>query len=375
MFPEVAAEPLGAVVAEDQPEFQRPEPAAEGDVPVAVVEDLAGFRSPVLQVFGRHRERPGERAAVAHPEGVAVEVGEQPLVGVETVGVGELHAGLQVSELGTQERGAGHGGVHMEPQAVFLRQRPDLRQRIERAGPGGSERGGDEAGDLPGRSVGAQQLGERLRAGGAGLRVRRDRSQVLAAEAGDPDRLQQRRVRFLRAVGDERRADADPVGLEPGGAFPGGEQGGERRRGGGVLDHAAAGAVGAERRREVEEFRQPVEDQRLQFRRGRAGRPEHPVDPDPGGEQFPEHRRPGVVRREEPEETGVLPVEQAGHDDPVEVGEDRFEGLAPLRRMLRQERPNFPRTDGGRHREAADPPPVVGQPVEHRAPGGGELLR
>ena len=106
MGADVAAEALGAVVAQNEPELQRPKPAAEGDLPVSVIEDLSRFGGAVPEVLRRHRQRADERAPVRDPEAVAVEVREHPLVGVEAVGIGQLDAFLEVAELGTEEGGS-----------------------------------------------------------------------------------------------------------------------------------------------------------------------------------------------------------------------------------------------------------------------------
>jgi hypothetical protein len=50
---DVRAQPLHAVVADHQPELERPEAAAERDLPVAVIDHRARLRRLVLQVLGR----------------------------------------------------------------------------------------------------------------------------------------------------------------------------------------------------------------------------------------------------------------------------------------------------------------------------------
>ena len=68
--------------AQHEPQFQRPE------APARAAPASPGSRSPrriggrVAQELRQHRQRPDQRRAVGHPERVAVEVGEQPLVRV-----------------------------------------------------------------------------------------------------------------------------------------------------------------------------------------------------------------------------------------------------------------------------------------------------
>ena len=75
---------------------------------------------------------------------------------------------------------------------------------------------------------------------------------------------------------------------------------------------------------------------RLQLRAGRAGRPEHALHAEAGGEQVAQDPRAGGVGREVGEEVGRLPVRDAGHDDVVDVAQHVCEGLAALGRGVRQ---------------------------------------
>ena len=65
---DVGAQPLGAVPAQHEPQLQRPEPAAERDLPVAVVDDGAGVGGGVAQVLREDRQRAGQRGPVGDPE-------------------------------------------------------------------------------------------------------------------------------------------------------------------------------------------------------------------------------------------------------------------------------------------------------------------
>ena len=114
----MGAQALGAVPAQDEPELEGPEPPAQRDMPVAVVDDRAGFGGRVAQVLGQHGEGLDQLGPVGDPEGVAVEPGEKPLVRVEAVGVGQLHAGMGPAQFGADRGGPGVGGVDVQPHAV-----------------------------------------------------------------------------------------------------------------------------------------------------------------------------------------------------------------------------------------------------------------
>lgn len=73
------AEALGAETAQDEPELEGAEAAAEGKVPVAVVDDGAGVGVGGAQE-GRGDVEGGEVRAGADPEGGGVKVDEAPLV-------------------------------------------------------------------------------------------------------------------------------------------------------------------------------------------------------------------------------------------------------------------------------------------------------
>ena len=67
----------------------------------------------------------------------------------------------------------------------------------------------------------------------------------------------------------------------------------------------------------------------------------------------------------------------AGHDQPVEIAEDRLEGLALLRRGRRQLRNQLARQDPGLHRQLAlgEPLAVGRDPLHERVPGAAKLVR
>lgn len=104
------------------------------------------------------------------------------------------------------------------------------------------------------------------------------------------------------------------------------DHGGAGRR---ILDDTATTRIGAEPGGQVEQLHQPVDDQRLQLRTRRAGRPQHPLHAQTGRQQVTEHGGPAGVGREIAEETRMLPMGRAGQDDAVEIGEHGVERFPP----------------------------------------------
>ena len=85
---DVIAEGLGAEHPQRHPELEAAEPATEGNLPVAIVDHGASVACPVSEVVGLHGEGRDQGRPVGHPERVAVEVDEQPLVWIEAPAVG-----------------------------------------------------------------------------------------------------------------------------------------------------------------------------------------------------------------------------------------------------------------------------------------------
>ena len=141
-----------------------------------------------------------------------------------------------------------------------------------------------------------------------------------------------------------------------------------------ALDDAAPGPVGAEPVGEAEQLGHPVEHEGLDLGAGRARGPRHAVHPEAGRGQVTQDRRVAGVGGEVGEEAGVLPVGQAGDDDPIEVGEHRVEGLG-LGRGVGGELVAHPAgLRRGGDGEPLDPLEVVGDPVDERVALLAEVL-
>ncbi len=68
MLANVMADSLGTVGTENEPQLQGPEPAAERNVPIPVVDDFSRFRCLVPQIRGQDAQRFDERLAVGNVE-------------------------------------------------------------------------------------------------------------------------------------------------------------------------------------------------------------------------------------------------------------------------------------------------------------------
>ena len=123
---------LDAVVAQNEPELQGAEPPAEAYLPVPVVDYRAGLGRLVAEVFRKNRKGFDQRRPVGEEEGREVQIGEQPLVGIHDVAVGELDPVVEPPHLGQ------HGGrsrqccVDMEPSSILPGDLADSLHRIDR---------------------------------------------------------------------------------------------------------------------------------------------------------------------------------------------------------------------------------------------------
>ena len=192
-----------AVAAQREPQLERPEAPAEGDLPVAVVDDGPGLAGRGAQVLGQDRQRAEQRGPVGHPEQVAVEVHAHPLVRVGAVRVGLVETGVDPAQLGAQRGDAAHG-------------RRRRAARSPRAGRWRPARGtGSKAVVDVVPAVAHTKKGRRpaarssaMAASSASGRMANavvvgDDVQVVGADAGDAHALLDRRVGLRGRVGDE----------------------------------------------------------------------------------------------------------------------------------------------------------------------------
>ena len=339
----VRPQPLGAIVANDEPQLESAEPAAQRNVPVPVIDDLAGFRGLVAQVLRQDAERADQRGAIRDPEAVAVEVGEQPLVRIEGVAVRVLDPVVETPVLGADGCAARMRGVDVQPDACAAADLADGADRIDGARRSRAHGGAHHRRHRTGRTVRGNRRFQRVDAHRVTI-VGIDEAQVGAPESGNPDRLFDRRVSVPRRVSGQSRhgavREAMLVDRAAARTFARRDQRGEGAARRGVLNDPAATAGGTESGGQSEQVDEPVEHVRLELSARGARRPEHSLDAQPGGEKIAENCRSGCVGRKEREEIRRLPVGDARHDNRVDVAKHVRERLAPLRRRAWQPIPD-----------------------------------
>ena len=134
----------GAVASQDHPELHGAEPPAEGDLPILVVHHLFRLRRLVAEIFGTSRQRRHQRRRLLHPHAAAVQVGEEPLVGIKAEGFGILYAVNIVAELWADGGGAAVGRVYVHPHVTLTCDFAEFRNRIHGGRRGGSHGGAKE---------------------------------------------------------------------------------------------------------------------------------------------------------------------------------------------------------------------------------------
>ncbi len=356
--PQPCLQRLYPLAAQHEPQLQRAEPAAQRDTPVTQVLDLAIHRR--LQVAGVGAHDPDQVLRVAHVVDRAIEGHAQPFVRVDHQRIGQLDAVPHPAAFRQDHRRAGHGRVHVQPQAMGLGDLADRPQRVE--GRGGGSAGGRDHG--AGLVAGGQVLLDRrlqcFRAQGMAF-VGRDQADVVAAETGQQCGLVHRAVGMGADIDDQRPG----LGLQAAayqcvvaGAFPRADQRHQCAGGCGVLDHPAPLA------RQAQQLTQPVEGDFLQLAQGRAGLPRQAQHAQASAEEVTEDRRQGAVGGEIAVEVRMLPMGQAGHDQLVDIVEDRGERLALAGGLSGQGGLEIAGFDLGHDRALTDGLAVVGDQVD-----------
>ena len=160
-------------------------------------------------------------------------------MGIKAVAVGELYAAMDVAEFGTKGRGAGHGGVNMQPEVVLTADAGNFGYGID--GVGGSSADGrtDETGNQASSLVLRDLAGEGIRTKRE-VAVYRDGAQVVGSDACNFGGFFYGRVRLGRSIGNQFAVTTPGIGGKTGGALATGQQGAEGRTGSRVLNDAAA---------------------------------------------------------------------------------------------------------------------------------------
>ena len=230
----------------------------------------------------------------------------------------------------------------------------------------------DRAGFAPGCAIRRDGRGERV---GAHVEVVVDgnHAQVLAAEAREQRRLFHRAVGLRRYVHDERvRLALQPAarGGVVGGALARADQRDERRRRGGVLDHARPA------RGQPEHLAPPVEAHLFELGQRRTCLPVEPELPQARAHQVAEHGRRQTVRREVAVKARILPVRAGRQDQLIEIAADGGEILGFLRWRRWQCVAQRTGSVARHHRKflARDALAIVRDPVDELVTGAAKLL-
>ena len=174
-----------------------------------------------------------------------------------------------------QRRGPRHSRIHVQPDAVLPTDGANFGQGIKCHGRSGAHRGADEAGNQSGALIFGDSAHQRLREHGKFLVYFND-SQILAPNAGDLDRLLDRRMGLGRGVGSKPAIATGFIRREARGSLAASEHAAQIRAGSRILDHAAAVAAGGQKlRRQAQHLHQPIEHADLQLGAGWAGNPKH----------------------------------------------------------------------------------------------------
>ena len=239
------------------------------------------------------------------------------------------------TELRADRRGAGVGGVDVEPHALGSAAVGERGNRVDRRRRRRPDRRDERAG------VGqVDELGPHRERVVTGHRAE--------LELEQPGRLRGGRVRVLRA-------DDHPAARRRGAR--GRERGDEAARRG-VLEMAV------EPRRQPEQVGEPGERHLLELLERRRGTPEDADLVQPRRQQLGEDSRVRARGGEVREVARALPVGEPRHEDLVEVTEHRGEGLARVRGALGQRRADRAGLDAREHGALAHAVEVLREPLE-----------
>ena len=196
--PEPRLQALNALLADHEPELQRPEAPAERNAPVAEILHRAVDGGLQEARIGRHDA--DEMLGVAHEIDRAVEGRAEPFMGIDDDAVRALDAGPHPAAFGQDHGAAGHRRIDMEEDVVPRRDGGDGSDGVERGGSRGAGGGDDGGRAVAGGDVGLDHGGQRIGAHGLML-VAGHEAEIVAAKACEQRRLVDRRV----ALGRGRR--------------------------------------------------------------------------------------------------------------------------------------------------------------------------
>ena len=188
-----------------------------------------------------------------------------------------------------------------------------------------------------------------------------DEPQMLPAKASQEGRFLDTAVALVRSVDHERGLtglQSFAVLAVSGSPLPSAEKRREGSGAGGVVHHARPGFA------QARHLAQPVHDHLLDLGRGRARLPAHALHAEARGHDVGQDGGVARIAREVGEETGVIPVGDAGHHVPVERGQRLIQLAALSRRMGGKRGPDLSRLNLAHDGQARQPLAVVGDPID-----------
>ncbi len=269
-----------AVRQQRDPHLERRESARELRAVFHEVGAAAGQLLVLVDVARMDLVRLRQPPLVAHDHRARRRRDVQPLVGIEGDRVRALDPTERGPQRGHERRDPAVGGIHMEPEPVFLADVGDLLQRIDRARRHGPRRRHDDDRSRAGSEVLLDGPAERVDAHPE-LSVDRHFSHGASAEPHHVGGALVDDVRLGRGVDRQRRTRGDPLlaRVPTGLRVAGGLQRDEVRHGPTGHDQPARS------RRQPEDVREPAHELELDLGRGGRERPATDVHVHPGREQ------------------------------------------------------------------------------------------
>src|SRR5215467_2409764 len=171
-------------MANYEPQLQRPKPASQWNLPVAVVNDGTGLGGLIAKIFGQDAQCLDQRFAVGHPKAITVKVVEHPLVRVEAVAVSQLQTLVNVTNLGAERGRARHGCVNMQPDILLPAGASNFLDRVNRVGGSSPYCGTNKKRNQPSAEIVCDVAGEEIGAHGE-VAIHVDEVQVVKTDPGD----------------------------------------------------------------------------------------------------------------------------------------------------------------------------------------------
>ena len=222
--PDMIAQPLHTIVADDEPEFEGTEAPTQGDMPITIIDHGAGLGGLVAQVFRQHAEGLNQICTIRDVKTIAVEVGEHPFVRVETVAVSQFESILYVAELGAEGGGASHSGVDVQPETLITADLANLWERVEGIGGSGAYCRAYECGS---QTCLAVLLDLTIKCSGLHgvISIDLDQPEILFSQPGDLDRFFDGGMRLSGGVGYQVSTETALVAVEVGSTLARSQQG------------------------------------------------------------------------------------------------------------------------------------------------------